>query len=980
MRRILTTLISVLFVFLTVFTPLALADSVSYVPTVQGSPEPDWTKITFGSLPALDSASTAVLEDVNLQNQMGYNPSRSWLPGTSLMDVVKVGDLYQFGLGSKTVGSFLGGTDPNQVSLGALSALNNVSLSGLVQAIPGLGNIPVSAFPLAQSVLSGQLSSAPAQAVQLASNYFPEINQFLKANPALANLPMGQILQGNWEGALSQGLKTGLGQLTKAVPQLANLPLGNIVSDLSTGNYSGALSAGVRAGGQYLLSEAIKDVPQLSNLPLGTLVDLNKFSLASVPGLTQTAISNIPGISNQSISTIPGLGNVPISQVLDLTQLLKMEFAKVDFLDQAAGKANYTISGSTKDDKFKPEPCVGKCPHFEVQDSISLPGISVKGRQWVTSVQKVPGGKGILGRVAGGKEPTGMVPWGFKPNLKLVASKVTDSTGKIDLALYLRVCHRNALADFGCTPYFIGPIPIGSVGEKGLVLIATSDPPPQFQIPGDIQNQINNILGPDCAGGGSATAATQPDKYGYKAHKEANPTELVQVPTPSGLGRTEVLQKDAAAAFDKMRQDAARQGIDLTVVSGFRSTATQQQLWDAQVAKQGSEAAAAKISAPPGYSEHMTGYAMDISGQGGVDLTQNFQNTATYAWLTANAKNYGFQQSYTKTSTGGAENEPWHWRFEGTAAAQVTFNPPPVNPTATGNQNLTQYLARISVGESSSGANIGPNPETGAYGEYQMTPETRATVLQRTGLDGWSTDKTTRDKAALAWISMYGQEKGVDLISAIKSGNFTLADQVLSKAQFTSLPGGREQSPVWQNASYQQKYGPGGNGGSGSCGVVAAAVPCPPGKTCLLLNPNKAGTIVPRGYFGAPRVGHTHQGIDLQSPKGYQNYPNGPGENILAAADGQVVYTVPVGGPCGGIVFLTHPDRNITTRYLHMVKVFVAQSQSIKRGQVIGVEGAETYSQCHVAGVHLHYEIRVGGGLVDPATIAHEPPIPPYRG
>jgi cell wall-associated NlpC family hydrolase len=132
-------------------------------------------------------------------------------------------------------------------------------------------------------------------------------------------------------------------------------------------------------------------------------------------------------------------------------------------------------------------------------------------------------------------------------------------------------------------------------------------------------------------------------------------------------------------------------------------------------------------------------------------------------------------------------------------------------------QNLQRYLARIAAGESSGGTNIGPNPSTGAYGRYQFTPSTRNLLLnQKPGADPWSPDQAIAGKAALNWIELYGREKGVDILGLIKNGNFAKADELLGRAQFTSLPGGAEESAIWRDRSNLSKYGPYAGGGTGT--------------------------------------------------------------------------------------------------------------------------------------------------------------------
>jgi hypothetical protein len=108
---------------------------------------------------------------------------------------------------------------------------------------------------------------------------------------------------------------------------------------------------------------------------------------------------------------------------------------------------------------------------------------------------------------------------------------------------------------------------------------------------------------------------------------------------------------------------------------------------------------------------------------------------------------------------------------------------------------------------------MGPNPQTGAKGEYQFTPESRESIMRHfPSSDPWSHNKQVRDKAALAWIDLYGKEQGVNILGAIQRGNFQLADRVLGRNQFTSLPRGAEQHVMWRNSTNYYRYGPVGKG------------------------------------------------------------------------------------------------------------------------------------------------------------------------
>jgi D-alanyl-D-alanine carboxypeptidase len=81
------------------------------------------------------------------------------------------------------------------------------------------------------------------------------------------------------------------------------------------------------------------------------------------------------------------------------------------------------------------------------------------------------------------------------------------------------------------------------------------------------------------------------------------------------------------------------------------------------------------VSAPPGFSEHSTGYAVDLGDASapGTDLSPSFQSTRAFAWLQANANRYHFTLSFPEGNRQGVNYEPWHWRFEGSAEALKTF-------------------------------------------------------------------------------------------------------------------------------------------------------------------------------------------------------------------------------------------------------------------------------------------------------------------
>ncbi len=151
---------------------------------------------------------------------------------------------------------------------------------------------------------------------------------------------------------------------------------------------------------------------------------------------------------------------------------------------------------------------------------------------------------------------------------------------------------------------------------------------------------------------------------GHLTYPEAPESELL----PITADRRIRLRKVAAERYKAMTQAARREGVILVAISGFRSVKEQEQLFFGVGARRNqtpSERAA--VSAPPGHSEHHTGYAVDI-GDGSVPATNlqtNFENTKAFKWLEGNAARFGFEISFPENNSQGVSYEPWHWRFVG---------------------------------------------------------------------------------------------------------------------------------------------------------------------------------------------------------------------------------------------------------------------------------------------------------------------------
>ena len=125
----------------------------------------------------------------------------------------------------------------------------------------------------------------------------------------------------------------------------------------------------------------------------------------------------------------------------------------------------------------------------------------------------------------------------------------------------------------------------------------------------------------------------------------------------------------AKAAFLKLIAQMKEEGYAISDnYSGFRSYATQAQLYQSYVNQEG-QAAADRYSARPGYSEHQTGLAFDVIGTDG----QLVEDSSAAQWLLEHAPDYGFVVRYPrgKESITGYMHEEWHLRYIGKEAKDI---------------------------------------------------------------------------------------------------------------------------------------------------------------------------------------------------------------------------------------------------------------------------------------------------------------------
>ena len=125
--------------------------------------------------------------------------------------------------------------------------------------------------------------------------------------------------------------------------------------------------------------------------------------------------------------------------------------------------------------------------------------------------------------------------------------------------------------------------------------------------------------------------------------------------------------KPAADAYFLLKAAVAKAKLGtLCINSGYRSFNSQTLIHDAKVALLG-KTAGEKLAARPGYSEHQTGLAMDVSTTQLGCRIGSFGASKASKWIAANAWQYGFVVRYPngKTAITGYVWEPWHLRFVG---------------------------------------------------------------------------------------------------------------------------------------------------------------------------------------------------------------------------------------------------------------------------------------------------------------------------
>jgi hypothetical protein len=160
---------------------------------------------------------------------------------------------------------------------------------------------------------------------------------------------------------------------------------------------------------------------------------------------------------------------------------------------------------------------------------------------------------------------------------------------------------------------------------------------------------------------GMAAGRVLPDDY--------RPDDLVPVPdvrkAPGYVWRPMSLRVGALAAFAKLIEAAARDGVEIRILSAFRSAEYQRGLYARALDRDPLQTS----SAPPGRSEHQLGTTVDVATPGVLSLSRDLADSPAGRWLDRHASEFGIGATFSQDrhAARGVAWEPWHLRWVGTA-------------------------------------------------------------------------------------------------------------------------------------------------------------------------------------------------------------------------------------------------------------------------------------------------------------------------
>lgn len=187
-------------------------------------------------------------------------------------------------------------------------------------------------------------------------------------------------------------------------------------------------------------------------------------------------------------------------------------------------------------------------------------------------------------------------------------------------------------------------------------------------------------------------------KFDYKSH-----TDFVKVDSRYS-SKTIFIQKEVYSAFLDMHSAAAKDGINLIILSGTRNFNEQKAIWERKWNRFNNLEPKARInkimeySSMPSTSRHHWGTDIDLNS-----LNNNYFDSGTgkkiYDWLTENAKRFGFHQVYTNKSDGrtGYNLERWHWSYFPLAESYLKYYNSNINYEDISGFSGSEYAQELNI-------------------------------------------------------------------------------------------------------------------------------------------------------------------------------------------------------------------------------------------------------------------------------------------
>ncbi len=161
------------------------------------------------------------------------------------------------------------------------------------------------------------------------------------------------------------------------------------------------------------------------------------------------------------------------------------------------------------------------------------------------------------------------------------------------------------------------------------------------------------------------------NKYHY-LEENYEPDNIIKI-SPSYAYEGNSINEDVINAFKELAAEAKNAGYTIVINSSYRDYNSQKEVWESRKSLYGTRKADA-YAARAGYSEHQTGYAIDVADF--YDENDKFGETESFTWMKENCYNFGFILRYPddKEDVTGYSYEPWHYRYVGRKTASKIKN------------------------------------------------------------------------------------------------------------------------------------------------------------------------------------------------------------------------------------------------------------------------------------------------------------------